>query len=92
MLLTACTVRFLNFSLVLTHYTLSEFIVRPSLFCRFILRFYRTFDFMNTYLFFDLLTVKNVLRTFPDKFSLACANRRTILSTMAVIRHYVFLL
>ena len=53
---------FLSFHL--THHTPSEFIVRPSLFCLFILH-YRTLDFMHTYLFFDLSYCQKWFKTIP---------------------------
>ena len=58
--------------------------MRPSLFCLFILH-YRTLDFMHINISsLTLFAVKIVLRTFLVKFSLACANWRTIFSTMTV--------
>ena len=41
-------------------------------------------DFMHIYYFLTLFAVKIVLRTFPVKYSLACANWRTILLTISV--------
>ena len=66
--LTACT---FNFSFVLnTVYTASKssVIVRPSLFCLFILH-YRTLDFMHIYLFFDLVRCQNCFKNIPLKTS-----------------------